>query len=173
MWHEQDWWITRKPKLIEMMRVVAIEMEARLRSPRWPANDWVMTVMENMARRLKIEGPAICHNFFDSSHISLIVLLDTPLDRCTCWCRCVCASSPENRRGFSSSPTPMTSTSPAQQRQWMRIGFLDEGCMWGHLVFGWWMLSYLFFFNAFFPSQPSKIGFFHKKLLMGQHHFII
>lgn len=46
----------------------AMEMAARSRSPRWPAKDWVTTVMENMARRVKMEGAAMCHSFLDSEH---------------------------------------------------------------------------------------------------------
>lgn len=53
----------------------AMEMAARSRSLRWPEKDWVMTVMENMASLLKMEGPAIAHNFFDSNHVCLSKLL--------------------------------------------------------------------------------------------------
>lgn len=52
--------VTKKPKVMEIMTVVAMEMAARSMSLRWPANDWVMTVRENMAKRQKMEGPAIC-----------------------------------------------------------------------------------------------------------------
>nr|GLL48106.1 hypothetical protein Itr_chr14CG29060 [Ipomoea trifida] len=52
-----------------MRRVVTRVIAARSRSPRWPANDWVMTVRENMARRLKMVGPATCQIFFDSAHV--------------------------------------------------------------------------------------------------------
>lgn len=31
-------YVTKKPKLMEMMTVVAMEIAARSRSPRWPAN---------------------------------------------------------------------------------------------------------------------------------------
>ena len=58
-----------------MMTVEAMEMAARSRSLRWPEKDWVMTVIENMASLLKMEGPAIAHNFFDSNHVCLSKLL--------------------------------------------------------------------------------------------------
>lgn len=60
--------VTKKPKVMEMRTVQAMEMAARSRSPRWPAKDWVTTVMENMARRVKMEGAAMCHSFLDSEH---------------------------------------------------------------------------------------------------------
>lgn len=85
--------ITRKPKVMEIMTVQAMEMAARLRSLRWPANACVMTVKENIATRLKIEGPAITHSFFDSCH----VLFST-----FSWCSSFCFGV-EARRAFSSS----------------------------------------------------------------------
>lgn len=64
--------VTMKPKVTAMMTVVAMEMAARSRSLRWPAKDWVTTVTENMARRLKMDGAATCHSFFDSDHVRSI-----------------------------------------------------------------------------------------------------
>ena len=52
-----------------------MEMAARSRSLRWPEKDWVMTIIENMESLLKMEGPAIAHNFFDSNHVCLSKLL--------------------------------------------------------------------------------------------------
>lgn len=60
---------TRNPNVMPIMTVVTMEMAARSMSLRWPASDWVMMVTENMVRRLKMEGTAICHNFFDSRHV--------------------------------------------------------------------------------------------------------
>ncbi|KAM1091622.1 hypothetical protein ACFX2I_018952 [Malus domestica] len=48
------------------MTVLAMEMAASSRSHRWPAKAWVMTSMQYEAARLKIAGPTMCHNFFDS-----------------------------------------------------------------------------------------------------------
>lgn len=53
----------------------------RSRSLRWPAKDWVMTVSENMAIRVKMEGPAMSHVFFDSNQIRLIKF--PPFDSCS------------------------------------------------------------------------------------------
>lgn len=100
---------TRKPKLNEIMTVVAMEMAARLRSPRWPANAWVMTVMENMARRTRIEGPAICHNFWDSSHVSLIKL-PGQLNWRRWFREWVFSRMSESRKGSYSSPIGVPGT---------------------------------------------------------------
>lgn len=58
------------------------EIAARSRSPRWPANDWVMTVRENMARRLKMVGPAMCQIFFDSAHVCLTKFASSSSSSC-------------------------------------------------------------------------------------------
>lgn len=61
-----------------------MEIAARSRSERWPAKDWTTTVTENMARRLKMEGPAICQIFLDSNHVSLIRLPLSKSSSCSC-----------------------------------------------------------------------------------------
>lgn len=94
--------LTNKPKVTAMMTVVTMEMAARFRSPRCPANACVMTVMENIARRLKMEGPAICHNFFDSFHV--LVMRVASLDDSS---PCSFCSGLESKRGLSSSLLPI------------------------------------------------------------------
>lgn len=66
--------VTMNPNVMPTMTVVTMEMAARSTSLRWPAKDCVITVTENMARRLKMEGPAICHIFFDSADTLLLKL---------------------------------------------------------------------------------------------------
>ncbi|MED6137037.1 hypothetical protein PIB30_061226 [Stylosanthes scabra] len=63
--------VTKKEKVMERKKEQEMEKAARSRSERWPARDWVKTVMENMARRVKMEGAAICQRLFDSEHGSL------------------------------------------------------------------------------------------------------
>ncbi|KAJ0748717.1 hypothetical protein HanOQP8_Chr05g0204141 [Helianthus annuus] len=65
------------------MTVVAMEMAARSVSLRWPANDCVMTAREYKERREKMEGPAIFHILFDSTHVRLII--ETSSCCCSWW----------------------------------------------------------------------------------------
>lgn len=87
-----------------MMTVVTMEMAARSRSLRWPAKDWVMTVRENKAIRVKMEGPAMCHVFFDSNKIRLIKF--PPFDSCS-YTSSAAADDEINRGWLSSSANPM------------------------------------------------------------------
>ena len=77
-------------------------MAARSRSLRWPEKDWVMTVMENMASLLKMEDPAIAHNFFNSNHVCLSKLLAF---NSSC---CFCSEADVNRGCCSSSSSSLT-----------------------------------------------------------------
>eukprot|EP01018_Ginkgo_biloba_P028739 Gb_22192 [translate_table: standard] len=58
---------SRRPKLKPRITVVAMEMAARSKSPKWPAKACVMTFIPYMASLLKMAGPAIRHSFLDSS----------------------------------------------------------------------------------------------------------
>ncbi|MFS7941323.1 hypothetical protein Hanom_Chr05g00474881 [Helianthus anomalus] len=64
------------------MTVVAMEMAARSVSLMWPTNDCVTTAREYKQRRAKMDGPAICQNLFDSTHVRSIT--DTSSFNCCC-----------------------------------------------------------------------------------------
>ncbi|GAB4861314.1 hypothetical protein Ancab_036475 [Ancistrocladus abbreviatus] len=63
---------TKRPKLKPMMTLLAMERAASSRSPRRPAKATVTTFMLKEANLPKMEGPAMCHNFFDSTHTLLV-----------------------------------------------------------------------------------------------------